>query len=63
MELGFKSFESARRTLRRIEIVHWLRKNQIISQGYVCSKFLYVGIITLIFLIYVFFNFPNKTEL
>lgn len=28
---GFKSFESARRTLGGIEIVHMLRKNQMIN--------------------------------
>ena len=30
--LGFKEFESARRTLVGIEIVHMLRKNQMIGQ-------------------------------
>ena len=30
-ELGFKSFESARRTLSGIEVVHTLRKNQMIG--------------------------------
>ncbi len=29
--LGFKEFESARRTLSGIEIVHMIRKNQLIS--------------------------------
>ncbi|WP_413614485.1 DDE-type integrase/transposase/recombinase [Flavobacterium sp. N502540] len=29
--LGFKSFESARRTLSGIEVVHMLRKNQMIE--------------------------------
>lgn len=31
--LGFKSFESARRTLNGIEVVHMLRKNQMIRPG------------------------------
>ena len=31
--LGFKSFESARRTLSGIEVVHMLRKNQMIGHG------------------------------
>ena len=31
--LGFKSFESARRTLRGIEVVHMLRKNQMVRSG------------------------------
>ncbi|MET3031021.1 DDE-type integrase/transposase/recombinase [Flavobacterium johnsoniae] len=31
--LGFKSFESARRTLSGIELVHMLRKNQLIRPG------------------------------
>jgi len=31
--LGFKNFESARRTLSRIEVVHMLRKNQMIRPG------------------------------
>jgi putative transposase len=31
--LGFKSFESARRTLSGIEIVHMLRKNQMVRPG------------------------------
>ena len=31
-QLGFKEFESARRTLVGIEIVHILRKNQMIGQ-------------------------------
>jgi putative transposase len=31
--LGFKSFESARRTLSGIEVVHMLRKNQMIAHG------------------------------
>ena len=30
--LGFKEFESARRTIAGIEIVHMLRKNQLIDQ-------------------------------
>ena len=30
--LGFKEFESARRTISGIEVVHMLRKNQLISQ-------------------------------
>ncbi|TPG34823.1 DDE domain-containing protein [Flavobacterium pectinovorum] len=32
-ELGFKSFESARRTLSGIEVVHMLRKNQMVRPG------------------------------
>ncbi len=31
--LGLKEFESARRTLRGIEIVHMIRKNQLTSNG------------------------------
>ncbi|XDZ56050.1 IS6 family transposase [Flavobacterium tructae] len=31
--LGFKNFESARRTLIGIEVVHMLRKNQMIEPG------------------------------
>jgi putative transposase len=31
--LGFKSFESAKRTLSGIEVVHMLRKNQMINPG------------------------------
>ncbi|OXE95226.1 putative transposase [Flavobacterium araucananum] len=31
--LGFKSFESARRTLSGIEVVHMLRKNQMLNPG------------------------------
>ncbi|WP_370528496.1 hypothetical protein [Flavobacterium sp. CLA17] len=31
--LGFKSFESAKRTLSGIEVVHMLRKNQMIRPG------------------------------
>lgn len=31
--LGFKSFESARRTLCGIEVVHMLRKNQMVRTG------------------------------
>ena len=31
--LGFKSFESARRTLSGIEVVHMLRKNQMVRPG------------------------------
>ena len=31
--LGFKSFESAKRTLGGIEVVHMLRKNQMIKPG------------------------------
>ena len=31
--LGFKSFESAKRTLNGIEIVHMLRKNQMVKPG------------------------------
>ncbi|PWJ88105.1 DDE superfamily endonuclease [Flavobacterium araucananum] len=34
--LGFKSFGSAKRTLSGIEVVHMLRKNQMIDQGYLC---------------------------
>jgi putative transposase len=31
--LGFKSFESAKRTLSGIEVVHMLRKNQMANPG------------------------------
>jgi putative transposase len=31
--LGFKSFESAKRTLSGIEVVHMLRKNQMVRPG------------------------------
>nr|WP_315156154.1 DDE-type integrase/transposase/recombinase [uncultured Flavobacterium sp.] len=31
--LGFKSFESARRTLSGIEVVHMFRKNQMVTPG------------------------------
>ncbi|MCV9934588.1 IS6 family transposase [Flavobacterium sp. LS1R47] len=31
--LGFKSFESAKRTLSGIEVVHMLRKNQLVGPG------------------------------
>lgn len=31
--LGFKSFASARRTLAGIEVVHMLRKNQMLNPG------------------------------
>ncbi|TDE01135.1 DDE domain-containing protein [Flavobacterium hiemivividum] len=31
--LGFKSFEPAKRTLVGIEVVHMLRKNQILKSG------------------------------
>lgn len=31
--LGFKSFESAKRTLSGIEVVHMLRKNQMVKPG------------------------------
>ncbi|QSB28809.1 IS6 family transposase [Flavobacterium sp. CLA17] len=31
--LGFKSFESAKRTLSGIEVVHMLRKNQMVGSG------------------------------
>jgi putative transposase len=31
--LGFKSFESAKRTLGGIEVVHMLRKNQMLKPG------------------------------
>jgi putative transposase len=31
--LGFKSFESAKRTLAGIEVVHMLRKNQMVKPG------------------------------
>jgi putative transposase len=31
--LGFKSFESARQTLSGIEVVHMLRKNQMVNPG------------------------------
>ena len=36
--LGFKDFESARRSLTGIEIVHMLKKNQQNTQEYVCSN-------------------------
>ena len=36
--LGFKSFESARRTLSGIEVVHMLRKNQMIEPGITMFK-------------------------
>jgi len=36
--LGFKSFESARRTLSGIEVVHMLRKNQMVSPGITMFK-------------------------
>jgi putative transposase len=31
--LGFKSFESAKRTLGGIEVVHMLRKHQLVKSG------------------------------
>ncbi|QSW91523.1 DDE-type integrase/transposase/recombinase [Flavobacterium endoglycinae] len=34
--LGFKSFESDKRTLSGIEVVNMLRKNQIIEPGILC---------------------------
>ena len=36
--LGFKSFESAKRTLSGIEVVHMLRKNQMIGSGLTMFK-------------------------
>ncbi|MNQ33143.1 hypothetical protein D3C85_465650 [compost metagenome] len=36
--LGFKSFESARRTLSGIEVVHMRRKNQMIESGITMFK-------------------------
>ncbi len=36
--LGFKSFESARRTLSGIEVVHMLRKNQMVRPGITMFK-------------------------
>ena len=36
--LGFKSFESAKRTLSGIEVVHMLRKNQMIGPGLTMFK-------------------------
>lgn len=36
--LGFKSFESAKRTLNGIEVVHMLRKNQMIKPGLTMFK-------------------------
>jgi putative transposase len=36
--LGFKSFESAKRTLNGIEVVHMLRKDQMISPGITMFK-------------------------
>ena len=36
--LGFKSFESAKRTLGGIEVVHMLRKNQMIKPGLTMVK-------------------------
>ncbi|CAI2768572.1 IS6 family transposase [Flavobacterium collinsii] len=36
--LGFKSFESARRTLSGIEVVHILRKNQMVRPGITMFK-------------------------
>jgi len=36
--LGFKSFESARRTLSGIEVVHMLRKNQMVIPGITMFK-------------------------
>ncbi|MFH6996067.1 DDE-type integrase/transposase/recombinase [Flavobacterium sp. FlaQc-48] len=36
--LGFKSFESARRTLSGIEVVHMLRKNQMFGPGIAMFK-------------------------
>ena len=36
--LGFKSFESARRTLSGIEVVHMLRKNQMVNPGITMFK-------------------------
>ncbi len=36
--LGFKSFESARRTLSGIEVVHMLRKNQVVRPGITMFK-------------------------
>jgi len=37
--LGFKSFESAKRTLSGIEVVHMLRKNQMVNTGKTMFKF------------------------
>ncbi len=36
--LGFKSFESAKRTLCGIEVVHMLRKNQMVGPGITMFK-------------------------
>ena len=36
--LGFKSFESAKRTLNGIEVVHMLRKNQMVCPGIMMFK-------------------------
>ncbi|WP_428229611.1 hypothetical protein [Flavobacterium sp.] len=36
--LGFKSFESARRTLSGIQVVDMLRKNQMIGPGITMFK-------------------------
>ena len=36
--LGFKSFESAKRTLSGIEVVHMLRKNQMVKPGLTIFK-------------------------
>ncbi|MET3022473.1 MULTISPECIES: DDE-type integrase/transposase/recombinase [Flavobacterium] len=36
--LGFKNFESARRTLSGIEVLHMLRKNQMIESGVTMFK-------------------------
>ncbi|WP_414655979.1 DDE-type integrase/transposase/recombinase [Flavobacterium sp.] len=36
--LGFKNFESAKRTLSGIEVVHMLRKNQMFNPGITMFK-------------------------
>ncbi|OXB03763.1 hypothetical protein B0A72_14775 [Flavobacterium pectinovorum] len=39
--LGFKSFESARQTLSGIEVMHMLRKNQMVKPGISMFKSIY----------------------
>lgn len=39
--LGFKEFESARRTISGIEIVHMIKKNQLINPGRTVFKSFY----------------------
>ncbi|GEM_PF-6187929 len=56
--LGFKSFDSARRTLSGIEVVHMLRKNLMIEPGITMFKSL-----KNLYLILIDAREPNKSVL